>query len=153
MVAVATTLWGLNGVISKVVLNHGISPAELTECRMLGAFTGLAAVLLLTQPQALRVTRREWPELIALGLIGLVGVQLLYLVALRTLPTPRARPPLKATRWAAIRLSTRRSSARLAQVPLSFREWRGLASRPAPISFRRSGCQPRASMRPQRRLA
>ena len=86
MVAVATTLWGLNGVISKVVLTHGISPAELTECRMLGAFAGLAAVLLATQPHTLRVARREWPELIALGLIGLVGVQLLYLVALRTLP-------------------------------------------------------------------
>jgi drug/metabolite transporter (DMT)-like permease len=86
MVAVATTLWGLNGVISKVVLNHGISPAELTECRMLGAFAGLAAVLLATRPDTLRVARREWPELIALGLIGLVGVQLLYLVALRTLP-------------------------------------------------------------------
>lgn len=86
MVAVATTLWGVNGVISKVVLNNDIEPSELTECRMLGAFAGMAAVLLLTQPDTLRVTRREWPELIALGLIGLVGVQLLYLVALQTLP-------------------------------------------------------------------
>jgi drug/metabolite transporter (DMT)-like permease len=73
-------------VISKVVLNNDIAPSELTECRMLGAFAGLAVALLLTQPHTLRVTRREWPELIALGLIGLVGVQLLYLVALQTLP-------------------------------------------------------------------
>jgi drug/metabolite transporter (DMT)-like permease len=86
MVAVATTLWGLNGVISKVVLDNDITPSELTECRMLGAFAGMAVALLLTQPHTLRVTRREWPELIALGLIGLVGVQLLYLVALQTLP-------------------------------------------------------------------
>ena len=86
MVAVATTLWGLNGVISKVVLNHDITPSELTECRMLGAFAGLAVALLVTQPHTLRVARREWPELIALGLVGLVGVQPLYLVALQTLP-------------------------------------------------------------------
>ena len=86
LVAVATTLWGLNGVVSKVVLGHGMSSAELTEARALGAFLGLLAVLLATRPQTLRVDRREWPLLIALGLVGLVAVQLLYLEALTVLP-------------------------------------------------------------------
>jgi len=86
LVAVATSLWGLNGVVSKVVLSQGVSAGELTEARMLGAFAGLAVVLLATRPESLRVERREWPLLVAFGLVGLVGVQLLYLKAIDRLP-------------------------------------------------------------------
>src|SRR5947209_4334454 len=45
MVAVAATLFAVNGTISKVILGSGIDSHQLTESRCAGALTGLALSL------------------------------------------------------------------------------------------------------------
>ncbi len=61
MVISAALLFALNGTVSKVVLQSGISSLELTQVRATGAFLGFALVLLLTRRESLRLTRREVP--------------------------------------------------------------------------------------------
>ncbi|MDQ3067990.1 MAG: hypothetical protein M3R12_12710, partial [Actinomycetota bacterium] len=63
MIVGAALLFALNGTVSKVVLQSGISPLELTQVRATGAFLGFALVLALTRRETLRLTRRELPYL------------------------------------------------------------------------------------------
>jgi drug/metabolite transporter (DMT)-like permease len=86
LVATATTLWGLNAPVSKVVLEHGFDTGQLTQVRVTGAFLVLAAILLATRPHTLRASPRQMVYLILFGLLGLNAVQLLYFLAIRELP-------------------------------------------------------------------
>ena len=61
MVLTAATLWAVNGAVSKVILDSGVSSLRLSEVRSTGAFLGLALVLVLVAPERLRVSRRELP--------------------------------------------------------------------------------------------
>src|SRR2546428_6777969 len=74
MVAVAATLFAVNGSVSKVILGSGIGSQQLTEVRCAGAFAGLVLIALAGRPGSLRVRRGELPLLVALG-IGLALVQ------------------------------------------------------------------------------
>lgn len=84
MVAVAATLFAVNGTVSKVVLGSGISSAELTEVRCAGALIGLALIAAATGPRTLRIRVGELPLLLGLGL-GLAVVQWSYFFAIRRL--------------------------------------------------------------------
>jgi drug/metabolite transporter (DMT)-like permease len=84
MVAVAATLFAVNGTVSKVVLASGIGSGELTEVRCAGALVGLALVAALTRPASLRIRVGELPLLLALG-IGLALVQWSYFFAIHRL--------------------------------------------------------------------
>lgn len=86
MVWIAATLFGINGSVSKVVLESGISSLELTQARSTGAFLGFALVLALARPQALRLRLRELPFLVLFGVTGVAFVQWLYFVAIHRLP-------------------------------------------------------------------
>jgi drug/metabolite transporter (DMT)-like permease len=86
MVWTAAILFAVNGTVSKVVLQSGISSVELTQARSTGAFLGFALVLLVTAPGRLRVARRELPFLIAFGITGVAFVQWLYFVSIERLP-------------------------------------------------------------------
>jgi drug/metabolite transporter (DMT)-like permease len=84
MVAVAATLFALNGTVSKVVLASGIGSGELTEVRCAGAFVGLALIAALTRPASLHIRVGELPLLVALG-IGLALVQWSYFFVIHRL--------------------------------------------------------------------
>jgi drug/metabolite transporter (DMT)-like permease len=84
MVAVAATLFGVNGTVSKVVLGSGISSGQLTEVRCAGALIGLALVAAATRPGSLRLRFAELPLLAALG-VGLALVQWSYFFAIHRL--------------------------------------------------------------------
>jgi drug/metabolite transporter (DMT)-like permease len=84
MVAVAATLFAVNGTVSKVVLGSSISSGELTEVRCAGAFVGLALIAAVTRPGSLRMTRPELPLIVALG-VGLALVQWSYFFAIHRL--------------------------------------------------------------------
>ena len=86
MVIAAALLFALNGTVSKVVLQSGISPLELTQVRATGAFLGFAVVLALTRRGSLRLRQREVPYLIVFGIAGVALVQWLYFVAIGRLP-------------------------------------------------------------------
>lgn len=85
MVLAATCLWGVNGSVSKGILDAGLSSPRLTEVRSTGAALALGLVLLLTQPWRLRVRRDELLFLAAFGLFGLAVVQWLYFFAIHRL--------------------------------------------------------------------
>jgi drug/metabolite transporter (DMT)-like permease len=86
MVISAALLFALNGTVSKVVLQSGISSLELTQVRATGAFLGFAVILAFTRRGSLRLTRRELPYLVAFGVAGVALVQWLYFVSIGRLP-------------------------------------------------------------------
>src|SRR5215210_261060 len=85
MVALAATLFAVNGTVSKVILGSGIDSQKLTEVRCAGALVGLTVIALLTRPASLRVRRDELPLLVALGVGGLALVQWSYFFAIHRL--------------------------------------------------------------------
>ncbi len=86
MVISASLLFALNGTVSKVVLQSGISSLELTQVRATGAFLGFAAVLAFARRGSLRLTPREVPYLVVFGIAGVALVQWLYFVSIGRLP-------------------------------------------------------------------
>jgi drug/metabolite transporter (DMT)-like permease len=86
MVAVAATLFAVNGTVSKVVLGSGLSSLELAQIRSTGAAAGLLVFLLAFARARLRVDRRELVFLLVFGIAGVAFVQWLYFVALQHLP-------------------------------------------------------------------
>jgi len=86
MVATAATLFAVNGSVSKVVLDSGLSSLELTQIRTSCAALGLLAFLVALAPQRLRVDRRELGFLVLFGVVGVALVQWLYFVAIHNLP-------------------------------------------------------------------
>jgi drug/metabolite transporter (DMT)-like permease len=85
-VTLAAMLFAVNASVSKVLLEAGVEPARLTAVRCTGTALGLGLVLLVVAPGRLRVSARELPALVVLGLAGAAMVQWLYFVALDRLP-------------------------------------------------------------------
>src|SRR5213592_4947304 len=84
MVAIAATLFAVNGTVSKVILGSGISSGQLTAVRCAGALIGLTLIAFATRPRSLRVRASDLPVLVALG-IGLAVVQWAYFFAIHRL--------------------------------------------------------------------
>lgn len=82
MVAIAATLFAINGTVSKVILGSGIDAGQLTEVRCAGALLGLTLIALATHPWSLRLRREELPLIVALGVGGLALVQWSYFFAI-----------------------------------------------------------------------
>jgi drug/metabolite transporter (DMT)-like permease len=82
MVAVAASLWAVNGVVVKVLLQSGLSSYRLAEIRCAGAALLFLAAALVTNPSGLRVGRRELPWLAVFGVLGLALVQFFYFVGI-----------------------------------------------------------------------
>jgi drug/metabolite transporter (DMT)-like permease len=82
MVALAATLFAVNGTVSKVILDRGLDSQQLTEVRCAGALLGLTIIALALRPSSLRIRRNELSLLIALGIGGLALVQWSYFVAI-----------------------------------------------------------------------
>ena len=86
MIVSAAILFAVNGTVSKVVLQSGVSSLELTQVRATGGFLGFALLLALTRRRTLRLTRRELPYLVVFGIAGVALVQWLYFVSIGRLP-------------------------------------------------------------------
>jgi drug/metabolite transporter (DMT)-like permease len=85
MVILASTLFAVNGTVSKVIQDAGLSSARLAQVRSTGALLGFALVLVLTKPEAFRLRARELPLLVLFGVCGLAFVQWFYFVAIHRL--------------------------------------------------------------------
>lgn len=83
--ALGALCFAFNGVISKLVLQGGLSPWRLTEIRCSGGFIATGIYLLLRNPRALRCTKRELPMLISFGLFGVAAVQAFYFLSIERL--------------------------------------------------------------------
>ncbi len=85
MVAVAATLFAVNGTVSKIILGSGIGSQQLTEVRCAGALVGFVLLAVATRPTSLRARLKELPLFVALGVGGLALVQWSYFFAIHRL--------------------------------------------------------------------
>jgi drug/metabolite transporter (DMT)-like permease len=86
MVWTAATLFAINGTVSKVILESGVSSLRLAQVRSTGALLGLGLLVLLLARRTLRVGRGELAFLAVYGVAGLALIQLLYFLSIRRLP-------------------------------------------------------------------
>jgi drug/metabolite transporter (DMT)-like permease len=86
MVALAATLFAVNGSVMKVTLDSGLTKVELAQIRHTFSALLFFVLLLVVAPGRLRVGRRELLFLVAFGLIGIALQQWLYLVAIENVP-------------------------------------------------------------------
>ncbi|HZU70739.1 MAG TPA: EamA family transporter [Ktedonobacteraceae bacterium] len=85
MIATAASLFGLNGNLSRLLFDDGISPITLVEFRMLIGALCLFSVLLISQRKGLKLPRHSWGWIVAFGL-SLALVTYTYFVAISRLP-------------------------------------------------------------------
>ncbi|MRJ75817.1 EamA family transporter [Aeromicrobium sp. SMF47] len=87
LVIVAAVLFGVNGGVSRVAMGSGLGPEGFTTLRITGATAVFIAYAACFRRTALRRPRGSALILvIALGLVGVTGLQLTYNVAIDRLP-------------------------------------------------------------------
>lgn len=87
LVIAAGVLFGINAGVSRVPLRAGLDVATFTTVRITGGLLVLVLLALLWDRSALRPPPvRRWPLLVGLGLVGIVGLQGFYNVAIDRLP-------------------------------------------------------------------
>ncbi len=82
----AAALFGVNGSMSKVVMQAGITAPQLTWMRTTTTWIIAGAVLVIVSRSSFRVTWRQLGAYALIGIAGLAMVQFLYAVAIRELP-------------------------------------------------------------------
>src|SRR3954468_18197627 len=85
-VAAAACLFAVNGTVSKLVLESGVSALHLVEIRSAGAAVVLCLAALARDRRSLRLARRDLLFLVAYGVLGVALVQWLYFVAIARIP-------------------------------------------------------------------
>ncbi|MSZ19600.1 MAG: EamA family transporter, partial [Actinobacteria bacterium] len=79
-------LFGLNASTSKVIMQSGITPEEIVIFRSIATAIGAAIALAFTKPQAFRIQRTEWRNLVLFGVFGVALMQWAYSNAVKNLP-------------------------------------------------------------------
>lgn len=82
----AALLFGANGSVTKVVLDSGLSPTQVTQFRTLGTFLIAGAVLLVIDRSAFRLPWKQVGIMAILGVAGLALLQVTYAYAIQLLP-------------------------------------------------------------------
>lgn len=83
----AALMWGLNGSVSKGLLDTGISTMRLSQFRVTFAWLILFVFIAIARRSSLRIhSRREFGILALYGLLGVTMTQWLYFVAIHLLP-------------------------------------------------------------------
>lgn len=117
----AALLFGANGSVTKLTMEAGLSPAQVTEFRLVGTALIAGLVLLVLDRRAFRLPRSQWPVMIVLGVFGVALLQATYAAAVQLLPVGIAllleytavlmvalvayfilKEPVKARLWVAI---------------------------------------------------
>ncbi|QRP48729.1 DMT family transporter [Amycolatopsis sp. FDAARGOS 1241] len=85
-VLLAAVLFSTSGTLGKPAMGAGLTPEQVATFRI--GFAGVVLLLgtALFAPRALRVRRGEWPMLLAYGLLGVAGTQLMYFIAADRVP-------------------------------------------------------------------
>ena len=82
LLVLGATLFAINGVVSKIVLESGLSAWRLTQARCTGAFLILLLYVAIRKGGELRATRAELPWLAVYGVVGFALVQVGYFIAI-----------------------------------------------------------------------
>jgi len=117
----AAVLFGANGSVTKITMEAGLTPAQVTEFRLVGTAIIAGLVLLIVDRRAFRLPRSQWPVMLLLGTVGVALLQGTYAAAVQILPVGIAllleytavlmvalvayfifKEPVKARLWVAI---------------------------------------------------
>ena len=82
----AALLFGANGSVTKVVLDSGLSPTQVTQFRTLGTFLIAGVVLLVVDRSGFRLPWKQVGVMAVLGVVGLALLQVTYAYAIQLLP-------------------------------------------------------------------
>lgn len=82
----AAVLFGANGSVTKVIIEAGLSPTQLTMFRVLGSAIIAGAVLLVVRRGGFRIGRRQLFVMAVLGVAGVALLQASYAFAVQLLP-------------------------------------------------------------------
>jgi drug/metabolite transporter (DMT)-like permease len=82
----AAVLFGANGSVTKITMEAGLTPAQVTEFRLVGTAVIAGLVLLIVDRQAFRLPRSQWPVMLLLGIVGVALLQATYAAAVQILP-------------------------------------------------------------------
>jgi DME family drug/metabolite transporter len=83
--AAAATLWAISGVFAKILMMRAVSPSQLVFYRSAIGSAVVAAALLLKNRTLLKVSWRDLPFLIGLGVLGLALTQFFYYAAIQSM--------------------------------------------------------------------
>jgi drug/metabolite transporter (DMT)-like permease len=81
----AAHLWAVSGVFGKIVMTGALSPARLVFYRSVLSASVLLAVLLWRDRTLLRLSLRDLPFFLAMGMLGLALTQFTYYAAIQSL--------------------------------------------------------------------
>jgi len=83
LAATAALLWATMAILGKLAYRYGVTPLTLVTIRAVIATLTLAAVLRITAPKQLRVSRRDLPFFAFYGLVGVALNYTCYFYALK----------------------------------------------------------------------
>lgn len=87
LVILGAVAFGINGAVSRVAMRSGLTPESFTTMRITGATIVFALAALIWRRSALRPPKGAALLLVAaLGLVGVVSLQLTYNIAINRLP-------------------------------------------------------------------
>ena len=81
-VSLAAVLFAVSGTSSKFLFSGGVTPYQLIQMRTTVAFTGLLIWLFLRNRASLRISIKDLPYFLSLGVFGIGAAQFLYLFAI-----------------------------------------------------------------------
>ena len=82
----ASLLFGLNGSTTKIIVQAGLSPAQLTFARVTIIAVMAGVLLLVKNRAAFRINRRQLAVMALLGVAGVAMIQWFYALAISLLP-------------------------------------------------------------------
>jgi len=82
----AAFLFGANGSVSKVIIEAGLNPMQLTQMRVLGAAVISGLVLLVLDKRSFYLPKKQWLVVLVLGVVGVAMLQATYAFAIALLP-------------------------------------------------------------------
>ena len=77
-ILIGTTLWGVSSVVAKSLFIIGLPPAELVQIRLTLSTLALLLILLIFDRNRIIIALKDLPYFLALGFIGVAGVQFTY---------------------------------------------------------------------------
>lgn len=83
---ISALLFGANGTVTKVIIEAGLSPTQVTQLRTLGSAVIAGIVLAIVDRGGFRMTRRQSIFMVLLGVVGVAILQASYAFALQALP-------------------------------------------------------------------
>ena len=82
----AALLFGLNASTSKVIMQSGVTPEQMVIFRSFATALIAGVVVMVRNPNALKVKASEWKFLLSFGIVGVALMQWAYSNAVKNLP-------------------------------------------------------------------